>query len=323
MKIRAVRLWTALILILTLTCGCSVPPELRLDNGDSHQARKRTAFLWVTADYGNRLIWAGTVRFSAGESVLKVMKRYVRVDTIYGGGFVQSINGYPGSLPDGRSGRDWFIYNNGVLSNRGAADIICQDGQMIWWDCHSWQGSAFVPAVIGSFPQPFAEAGRVTVVYTGKGTARYARFVAGLMAKRGIATAIKRAEEDQDYASVSEPLVVIGLWNDLNGLKSLGTMLKEPLRYGIFCSFRRGSLVALNGDGEEIKILGPGSGCIVAAGRGLQDTAPVWIITAADPEGLERVVRVWREHPGKLRYKFGLAVTPEETVPLPVIEYSQ
>ena len=76
------------------------------------------------------------------------------VTTRYGGGFVQSIDGLSGGQEAGRP-VDWFYYVNGVEASKGAAATNVHPGDHIWWDRHDWSQTDNVPAVVGSFPEPF------------------------------------------------------------------------------------------------------------------------------------------------------------------------
>ncbi len=50
---------------------------------------------------------------------------------------------------------DWFYYVNGVEAPKGAAATNVHPGDHIWWDRHDWSQTDSVPAVVGSFPEPF------------------------------------------------------------------------------------------------------------------------------------------------------------------------
>src|SRR5205807_6023073 len=85
------------------------------------------------------------------ETVMRMLERHFRVQTRYGGGFVQKIDGISGTP----SHRDWFYYVNGVEAPRGAAFTAVHRGDRIWWDLHDWSSTESIPAVVGSFPEPF------------------------------------------------------------------------------------------------------------------------------------------------------------------------
>ena len=64
---------------------------------------------------------------------------------------MESINGHAGN----GSQTDWFYYVNGVQAPQGAATTAVHHGDRIWWDLHDWRATDSIPAVVGSFPEPF------------------------------------------------------------------------------------------------------------------------------------------------------------------------
>ena len=86
--------------------------------------------------------------------MLSVLDQSVEVETRFGGGFVQSIDGLSGGSDDGRRS-DWFFYVNGIESPVGAAEYAPGDGDRVWWDYRDWSTAMRVPAVVGSWPEPF------------------------------------------------------------------------------------------------------------------------------------------------------------------------
>src|ERR1700712_1888067 len=84
---------------------------------------------------------------------MRVLEGEARIETRYGGGLVQSIEGVEGEQRGGRS-YDWFFFVNGVESPIGAADFDLDGGERIWWDYRDWTAASRVPAVVGSWPAP-------------------------------------------------------------------------------------------------------------------------------------------------------------------------
>jgi hypothetical protein len=106
------------------------------------------ATLWVTRDRG-----AIVVRFArvpAGESAAQALERVAKVETRYGGRYVQAVDGV---AEHGRS--SWFYYVNGYLADRSAANYRLRRGDLAWWDYRAWRNPAQDPVVVGAFPQPF------------------------------------------------------------------------------------------------------------------------------------------------------------------------
>src|SRR5579862_3065766 len=111
--------------------------------------------LTVTRDFGVHAVrMASPPRVHGQETVMSLLMRNATVATRYGGGFVQSVDGSSGGSTGGQPS-DWFYYVNGVEAPQGAASTNVHPGDHIWWDLHDWSQSDSVPAVVGSYPEPF------------------------------------------------------------------------------------------------------------------------------------------------------------------------
>ncbi|MDH7478997.1 MAG: DUF4430 domain-containing protein, partial [Syntrophomonadaceae bacterium] len=134
----------------------TVPQEYR--DGRLRQKTPRCT-LWVSTDFGREVVYQKTLPFEPGESIADVMRRNLQIETAYGGGFVNSINGISSAYTNkglfSRQKKDWFCWVNGVLCSEGANCYQLADRDVIWWDYHDWNGGYFTPAVIGGFPGPF------------------------------------------------------------------------------------------------------------------------------------------------------------------------
>ena len=85
------------------------------------ESQEGGATLTVTRDFGTREVGTGSADpIPGGETVMRMLQRDFDVETRYGGGFVQQINGIAGGREDGRP-VDWFYYVNGILADDGAA----------------------------------------------------------------------------------------------------------------------------------------------------------------------------------------------------------
>jgi hypothetical protein len=123
---------------------------------------------------------------------MQALDRAAKIDTRYGGRFVQTIDGLSGSVS---SRHDWFYFVNGIEATRGAVDYRLRDGDVEWWDYRDWgRIGQSVAVVVGAFPEPFLHgyAGKVrpaVVVGTGRGAAQLAKLVHGRVAERAPAGA--------------------------------------------------------------------------------------------------------------------------------------
>jgi len=134
----------------------------------------------VTRDFGgNRVDGA---RAAPGQSALDALRRTARVDTSYGGRFVDAIDGVHG---DRSAGWDWLYFINGVEADRGAADYRLRPGDREWWDYRYWSDLIHVPIAIGAWPEPF--------VHGFDGHRPAAVHVAGLACSAGVAGTLRAA----------------------------------------------------------------------------------------------------------------------------------
>lgn len=114
------------------------------------------AALVISEGFGSTVV--REARVAPGQSVLAALQGVAKVSTRYGGRFVQSIDDRSGSLDDGT---DWLYFVNGVEADVGAADWTLREGDTVWWDFRRWRAYANVPAVVGSWPEPFVHGARM------------------------------------------------------------------------------------------------------------------------------------------------------------------
>ena len=114
--------------------------------------------LVVTRDFGRRVLHrTGALRASGGETVIGLLRSNYAVSASSGGGHVQGIDGVSGGQQGGTAGSsaEWFYYVNGVQASKGPAAASVHAGDHIWWDLHGAGQAKDIPAVVGSFPEPF------------------------------------------------------------------------------------------------------------------------------------------------------------------------
>jgi hypothetical protein len=112
----------------------------------------------VTQNFGAQTRLDQTApKIVGADTVMRMLERNATVTTRYGGGFVESIDGHSGGSEDGQPD-DWFYYVNGVEAGKGAAgDQAPQRRSRLVGPPRSGRATESIPAVVGSFPEPFLD----------------------------------------------------------------------------------------------------------------------------------------------------------------------
>ncbi|HVS28118.1 MAG TPA: DUF4430 domain-containing protein [Solirubrobacteraceae bacterium] len=274
--------------------------------------------LLVTRDFGAHTIGATAPgRAHGSETVMRFLERGHRVETRYGGGFVQSINGLAGGRERGAP-VDWFFYVNGIEAPRGAAATVLHAGDRVWWDRHVWSAAMRVPAVVGSFPEPFRSGSDGKRLPVRIDCARGATAACAQVARHldGIGVTASSAAFGGSAGKDTVRLLV-GPWAEIRGDAAATPLERGPGASGVFARPARDgrSIALLNDRGAAVRALAPGGG-LVAATR-YRDQQPTWIVTGADRAGVEAAARALT--PSALQRRFAIAVEGGRPGPLPLV----
>jgi hypothetical protein len=251
--------------------------------------------LLVTRDFGASVVrtWSAP-NVSGQETVMSLLERNANVSTRYGGGFVQSIDGLAGGQQGGQP-VDWFYYVNGIEASKGAAATNVNRGDAIWWDRHDWSQTEDVPAVVGSFPQPFLNgiAGKRLPVRVECSNAEGAacKAVTSRLRAAGVPAAVSALG---GAAGAAETLrVAVAPWRAIADEEGPHELSEGPRVSGVYARFSANgkSLTLLNERGAATQRLGAGAG-LVAATR-IREEAPVWVVTGTDEAGVASAARAF------------------------------
>ncbi len=305
-RLRARRPFAALAMTTLLLASCGLGPGLA----------PAGVKLAVTESFGAQVVSSSSSPRARGqETVMSLLIRNHKVKTRYGGGFVQSIDGHSGGTLAGEP-VDWFYYVNGVEAPKGAADTNVNEGDRIWWDLHDWSQSDDVPAVVGSYPEPFLhgiEGKRLPVrVECQDLTSAPCQTVSSRLRALGVPAALAAIGPGEETSTLR---IVVGPWPAVRGTPATQALERGPRASGVYARFTPSgqTLTLLDARGQRTRTLGAGAG-LVAATR-YAEQAPVWIVTGTDIAGVSRAADALGEH--ALRNRFALAVEPSGTA-LPV-----
>jgi hypothetical protein len=272
----------------------------------------REVRLTVTRDYGaERMLDRSLDDLHESDTVVRVLDRSAEIETRYGGGFVQSIDGVAGGQRDGRL-HDWVYYVNGIWSSVGAADYPLRGGERIWWDYRDWTAAMRVPAVVGSFPEPFVHG------YGGERwpTALVCRAATALCAR--VRQALRRAGAALTRSAEGAIRVLVGPWRALRRDPAAAQIENGPGRSGVFAELvpiKSGwRLLGLTAEADAVRGFGPGAGLIATTQRG--DDPPTWVVTGPTEAGVRAAAGALDA--ATLRDHYAVAIEGGAEVPLPV-----
>ena len=311
---RALTAAALLVLLALVAASCSI-------NAGSENGPAR---LLVTRDFGERKVLSATEDpIESGETAMRLLIRFSKGDvkTRYGGRFVSAVKGIA-SKNDGGRRRDWFYYVNGIEAEVGAAERKVEGNDRVWWDYHDWTGAMRVPAVVGSFPEPFlhgTEGKRYPIrIDCGQDDASACRDVADKLEAAGIAPSTSAIGAP---AGKEVLRLVVGKWSEVRQDAASEQIEQGPGKSGVFARFGAAGggayeLDLLDPQTRAVRSLGPGAG-LVAATR-FEDQAPTWVVAGTDSAGLARAVALLDER--TLASRFALATAGGAPIPLPLGE---
>jgi hypothetical protein len=253
----------------------------------------------------------------SSETAMRLLERSFTVKTRFGGGFVQSIEGLAGGREGGRP-VDWFFYVNGLESDKGAADADVHEGDRIWWDRHDWGATPHVPAVVGSFPEPFlhgSEGKRYPVVLECADDVDAAcTTVSQQLADAGVIAGRQTPGTGTGEKTIR---VLVGTWSEIGGDAALEQLDRGPVVSGVYAHFDDAgrSLVLLDQRGETARTFSRGAGLVMATR--FEQQAPTWAITGTDAAGVTTAAHALDEQ--RLHSHFALAVGAPRDVPVPLV----
>jgi hypothetical protein len=275
----------------------------------------KDASLQVTADFGTH-VYGHVVETDVpgAETVMSLLQRHFKVTTSYGGGFVDAIAGHHNSSPR----RDWFYFVNGIEAQQGAASTDVHRGDHIWWDLHDWSATDSIPAVVGSFPEPFTNGigGKEfpTLVNCASGVQRACDEIGETLHRFGV----KAADQVLGTGSGSDSLaVVVGTWAQIKGVIAAELLGAGPRESGVYARFAAGGAALQLDDphGRVVRTLHGSAGLIAATGQPSLGQ-PTWFVTGTDPAGVLAAARAFTV--AKLRNHFAVAVSGSTVIPIPL-----
>jgi hypothetical protein len=298
---------TALLLAVAVAAGgCGLG-----EGKGTHDVR-----LTVTRDFGAEQIGERTsAKTPGGETVMRFLVRNFRVQTRFGGAFVQAIDGRSGSAVAHQV--DWFYYVNGIWAGAGAAATRLHPGDRVWWDLHHWGAAERVSAVVGSFPEPFRSGSggkrfpvRIECAHVGDAACTTARDRLRAAGATDAAVAAVGGTAGKDVLRI-----LVGPWRAIRSDPALQQLMRGPAASGVYAAPAPSgaSIAILDQSGRQERTLGAGSGLIAATRLG--DQQPTWAVTGTDDAGVTAAARALNAN--DLHNRFAASVTGGRVTSVP------
>jgi hypothetical protein len=269
----------ALALVCTLILSaCSVvrTAEVKPAAGGTPPAAGQVRLV-ISRDFGARVLKDLLVPAVKGMTVMQVLAEHASVDTKYGGGFVQGIDGLASSFAgSSATAVDWFYWVDGVMGSIGATDYVVRGGQTVWWDYHRWANAMFIPAALAAFPAPFKNGGGLTLTVESAADGAQMQATTQSWARRENVPVHAAPRSYPSGANLGPRLIVGTPARVAAGLA--GSFLSRGTAAGVFATVDHGRLYALRADGSR----GPQ---LLAAALAVPDPSQpsrLWLVLIAD-----------------------------------------
>jgi hypothetical protein len=268
--------------------------------------------LTVTREFGATPMLQRSLPAKESDTAMRLLEGEAEIETRYGGGFVHAIEGVAETRLDGDP-HDWFFFVDGAESPIGAAEVEIAGSERIWWDYRDWSAIYHVPAVVGSWPAPFA---------AGIGGERYPVVVE---CREGGAACeeAREALEAEGVAIASGPpekaiRVLVGPWQRLRSDATAKLLEAGPAESGVFADFEATGdgyeVVALDEEGARARRLGLDTGLVAATSR--YGGPPVWVVTGGTEASVQAAAKALDAT--NLRDHYAVAIKDGKAMPLPL-----
>lgn len=294
----------AALAIMVLLSGCANEKEV--------QANKSELTILVTRDYGREILAEKTVYPSGDDTVMDLMQDNFNVETAYGGGFVNAIDGLKSGYTGGGSSQkkgtknDWFYYVDGVMAEMGADQYMCEDAKTVSWDYHDWGGDMYVKTRINAWPQRLG--GRKVEMAYGPGFEEDAGRIREVVEEIGAYIAESKVES-LDMEDLEKDALFVGSWEDANKNEFIKDAFENRGKAGIYSILNEKGLILYDNNGQVSATSGKGA-IVASMQKAYGSEASILLIIGNDSGMVEKAVDAFLDGES-VKGAFGIAVTEE------------
>jgi len=331
MKYKGILSLALLVLLSTFLFGCGKSAAIQAHEStseeDSYQVNELTQKsiqLVVTQDSGSEVLYENILSFEDGETLCDVMQNTEELSAKWKGSFTHEIMGIKkdnGGI--GGERKAWFFHVNGLCSDACAPGVGLNDGDVIWYDYHTWVSmSSANSAIVGSYPEPFVHGFRgevnPSIIMASESHMEMAEALKESMLEIGVLDVEIKGFDVSLIRDRIGPTIVLGEWDEIKGFDYIQALNKSYKKTGLNVRFMEEGIELHRFDGEHVRTVSENGGIIVATGTGAGDRNALWLAVGTDLEGLEAVAELLTEEPEKIKNMYGAAIVSGEVIRLPI-----
>ncbi len=275
----------------------------------------------ISKDFGKEQLHDDEIPLNENTSVMEIMEENYEVETAYGGGFVNAVDGLKSGFTrnkDKRRKTDWFYYINGMLTQVGAKNYYLKPGDTIIWDYHNWSSNMYLSTIIGSYPSNFINGYEDNILNTQiKSTNAFKReseHLSKFLKDNGLENVELADLDERELEDDNINSIVIGQFEELLQINYIKNIYKDGKRAGLFFEIQD-NIKALDYQGNVSKEFKEGA-VITSILKNYGSLGTLWIVTGNDDESIKNAIKILYETPEKIEGKFSVIVT-EEVVNIP------
>ena len=298
------KVFAAAFIAFMLLTGCA--------NEKVVQADKNELTILVTRDYGREIIEEKIVLYKDGDTVMDLMQDNFDVETAYGGGFLNSIDGivsgYTGEGNSQKKGTkmDWFYYINGVMAEVGADQYLAKDANTISWDFHDWGGDMYVKTRIDAWPERL-DGRDVEISWSSEYEAEASKIKNAAQNAGG--NVFDSDVESMDMDDFDKDAIFIGTWEDALNNEFIKKAFKNRERAGLYTGFSDQGLLIFDDGGNICGSFETGA-AIVAIQKAYGSEAAVLLIIGNENSLVKKAVNIFMDEES-MKGAFAFAVTED------------
>lgn len=255
-KVKRIFFILLVVVLSALASGCQSGNETETRQADKIENVR----VLITSDFGKAILKDEELKYNANYSVLDYLENISEVETAYGGGFVNGIDGLRSGFTNQKNKvkKDWFFYANGIFSHLGALDYYPSPGEIVQWDYHLWEKSSSSSTLLSGFTEVFhsgydGHKAHTTILYS-EGFKDLGQTLSEFLTSQGLEFEVEEYTGKDDITQEGHTILICPSEEMLSSEYIL-PLLKTYKDRGLFIGVEDGQLMAFNEDYTRVSVI--------------------------------------------------------------------